>query len=165
MEKDEVIKEFDSFICNQLVKHPVLQAKQAFTFNSWRITENNNIYSYVYINHRRNGIKYSIQHSFAFSEENIERMKVVIPSVLFDKLFLLKKNYRSIAIDRSNIPEKYREVKQQIIDDEFIIGGKGAELSIYFVSSGMYMIREHNPEKTLNIMNFDELFQYLTQWK
>ena len=52
---------------------------------------------------------------------------------------------------------------QQIIDDEFIVAGKGAELSIYFVNDGMYMIKEHNPDKALNIMNIDEICEYLIQ--
>jgi len=164
MEKDEAIEEFDSFICKQLVKHPVLENKQSFAFNTMRVTGQNKVCSNFYINHRHKSIRYSIQHLFAFTEETLERMKVVIPGVLFDKLFLFKKHYKSIAVDRSNLPTKYKEVKQQIIDDEFIIAGKGAELSIYFVSDGMYMIREHNPDKTHHIMNIDEICEYLNQW-
>lgn len=163
MEKDETVKEFDSFICEQLAKHPVLENKLAFRFDSRRITEQDKIYSYFYLKHRFKSMRYSIQHSFNFSEEKIEQMKIVIPSVLFDKIFLFKKHNKGISIDRSNLPMKYKEVTQQIIDDEFIIAGKGAELSIYFVSDGMYMIREHNPDKTLKIMNIDEICDYLIQ--
>lgn len=163
MEKDEAIEEFDSFICKQLVKHPVLENKLSFTFNTLRVAEQNKLCSNFYINHRYKSIRYSIQHSFNFSEEKIEQMKIVIPSVLFDKIFLFKKHYKSISIDRSNIPKKYKEVMQQIIDDEFIVAGKGAELSIYFVNDGMYMIKEHNPDKALNIMNIDEICEYLIQ--